>query len=371
MALALLCCSVTAEAQAMLHTNVGDRARVITLADLAGAQHSTDDPKGSPRVIAFFTTWSPRSGELLADLAKLHARVDPKGVRMLAVCVDGENLSSDRRREIDDYVKRAALPFPALLDDRLAVYSTWGVVASPTTVLVDAEGMIPYILAGYPSTLRAELEERILALAGIAIEAAPPQVVLPPDESRQLRSMGETLLALGQTDKAMAAFAKAAAADPTSIEPVVMMVRIHLQQGETDPAGKLLASISGEGVNRADYRFLQGMHALAGGRASEASAAFGALSSGSPAEALGRWGAGLVSLAADDIPGGLEHFRAALKVAPPDPLVGAWVFTFARSRWSRGAAFPLEDELVAIFPDLDGVRAKYRRMFGGSLAPAP
>ncbi len=363
--------SIPAEAQAMLHTKVGDRVRVITLADLSGTPRSTDASKGRPRVIAFFTTWSPRSAELLEDLKRLHPLIEPKGVRVLAVCVDGENLSSDRRAAIGEYAKHLDLPFPVLLDDGLAVYSAWGVVASPTTVLADAEEEIVYILAGYPSTFRQELEDRILALAGIASEVAAAPPVVQMSESQRLRIAGMNLLGLGQTDKALAFFVKAAAADTTSVEPVIMMIRVHLQQGDNGPAGDLLAKVTGDALNRPDFRFLKGLHALYTGNSPEASATFEALAKGYPAEGWGAWGAALAALAANNVPEGIAHLRAAGQLAPPDPLVTSLVFAFARSLWSKGTAFRQEDNLVAVFPELDEVRAKYRRMFGGNLAPAP
>ncbi len=355
----------------MLHTKVGDRVRVITLADLSGTPRSTDESKGNSRVIAFFTTWSPRSAELLSDLKRLHPLIEPKGVRVLAVCVDGENLSVDRRAAITEYVKGLDLPFPALLDDRLAVYSTWGVVASPTTVLADANEEIVYILAGYPSTFRQELEERILALAGIASEVAAAPPVVQMTESQRLQIAGMNLLRLGQTDKAMAFFVKAAAADTTSVEPVIMMIRVHLQQRETGPAGDLLAKVTGDALNRPDIRFLKGLHALYTGNPAEASATFESLAKGNPSEGWGAWGAGLVALAANNVAEGIAHLRAAGRLAAPDQLVTSLVFAFARSHWSKGTAFRQEDDLVAVFPELDEVRAKYRRMFGGNLSPAP
>ncbi len=86
---------------------------------------------------------------------------------------------------------------------------------------------------------------------------------------------------------------------------------------------------------------------------------------------MGAWGAGLAALAANNVPEGIDRLRVAGQLAPPDPLVASLVFGFARSHWSKGTSFRQEDDLVAVFPGLDEVRAKYRRMFGGNLSPAP
>ena len=106
------------------------------------------------------------------DFKRHAAAYGAKGLRIVAVNIDGENLGAAQQAAIREFAAARDLPFPVLLDEGLKTFAAWGVMAHPTEVLLDAGGRIAYVLPGYPETLREELEEEIMKALGVATPPA-------------------------------------------------------------------------------------------------------------------------------------------------------------------------------------------------------
>jgi peroxiredoxin len=133
----------------------------FTLPDDNGEEVSLSSFQGSPLAIIFWSTWSPRSKEILEDFREHHSKYSSEGLKIIAINIDGEKLNNLQHNEIREYASSMALPFPILYDDELLTFASYGVMAHPSFVLIDSGGKVAYSLGGYPLSLREELRENI------------------------------------------------------------------------------------------------------------------------------------------------------------------------------------------------------------------
>lgn len=361
-------------AAALMTLRPGESPPPFALADLAGARVGPEALAGGASVVLFWSTWSPRSAEMLVDFKRHAAAYAAQGLKIVAINIDGENLDAERRAAIRDYVAARGLPFPVLLDEGLKTFAAWGVMAHPTEVVLDAGGRIAYVLPGYPLSLREELEDAIRKALGIPVtperEAATSVGFVPQGMALQQYQLGRRLLATGDPDKALAAFRRAAAADPGFLEATVMTARVALALGSRTEAEQLARQVSPEVINRGDLRYLLGSLMLAKGDLDAAERAFRGLRERLPREGWGEWGLGQVTLARADRAGALALFREGRALQAENPEGEAFVRRHFRDRWLRRESSPEDDGFVAVFPSLVEVRESYRKLFGTVDAPA-
>ena len=196
----------------------------------------------------------------------------------------------------------------------------------------------------------------------------PDEEKVPADGALQHYNLGLNLLAKGQPKRALAAFREATGRDPSFIEPAIMTARISLAAGEVDKAEAFLKSVDPEAINRSDLRYLMGVMMLLRDRDGSAEKVFQKLEEKSPDRGWGKWGLGLVALHRGDGPAAAAAMEEAQSLQPVNLEAAAYLRRYLVSHWRRGAPAPSEEKLVPLFPELEEVRDRYRKMFrlGGS-----
>lgn len=343
----------------------GDAPPPFSLADLTGKRVGSDALAGGAAVVLFWSTWSPRSAEMLDDFKRLAAGYAGKGLKIVSINIDGENLGPAQQAAIREYAATRELPFPMLLDEGLKTFAAWGVMAHPTEVVLDAGGRIAYVLPGYPEMLRDELEEEVRSALGLEKPAPPATQTLagPERESRTLASLGRQFLAKGDPERAREAFRRAAAADPGSLEAAIMVARVSLSLGSPAEAEQLAGHVVPEALSRGDLRYLLGGLMLFKGDLDDAERTFRTLQERLPAEGWGPWGLGLVALARGDRRGALAAFDSAARLQPENLEAAAIVLRHYRDSCLRQEAFEEEAGYLKIFPALAEIKERYCRVF--------
>jgi tetratricopeptide (TPR) repeat protein len=375
--LVLLAVLLPGRAGALMNLRPGDAPPPFALPDLAGKQLRSEALGGAASVVLFWSTWSPRSGEMLDDFKRHAAAYAGKGLKIVAINIDGESLGAAQKTAIREYAAARELPFPVLLDEDLRTFSSWGVMAHPTEVVLDAGGRIAYVLPGYPLSLREELEDAIKKALGIPTapqrEATTSVGSVPQGMALQHYNLGQQLLAKGDHEKALEAFRRAANADPGFLEAAVMTARVSLAFGDLTEAERLARQVSPEAINRGDLRYLLGNLMLAKGETDAAERAFRGLQERLPQEGWGEWGLGQATLARGDRGAALALFKAARALQADNPEGESLVRRHFRDRWMRRETVPEEEGFIAVFPSLGEIRERYRRLFGaaGSTAAPP
>jgi len=220
--LAVLTLAVAAEARFQLQR--GDLAPPIGLTDTAGRPVAASGP--TPSILLFVHDGQPRSAQLLAALATLGEAV--RGARVVVVASP-----------------RGPLPvlpagFSAVLaaDGDGATFKAYGVVMTPTTVVVDPQGKVVVVIANQPENFSARLGAALAAAAGNPFDEAllsggeAPAVAAAHDHLADARALaGE-----GKIEAALAAATAAVAADPSEVVARQLMGDLQLATGDAAAA---------------------------------------------------------------------------------------------------------------------------------------
>lgn len=134
----------------------GSIAPAFSLDTLDGGNVSLADYKGHAVFINFWASWcAPCRAEMPEIIAAYEAHKDD-GLVVLSI----DALQEDTLEEVVAFVEEFAMQFPVLLDTDGSVLGRYNVLGLPTSVFIDAEGVIQAVNAG-PMT--AELIESYLA----------------------------------------------------------------------------------------------------------------------------------------------------------------------------------------------------------------
>lgn len=93
--------------------------------------------RGRHVLLNFWATWCPPCVQEMPSMERLHNRLHPKGLVVLAVAQDAEGAAP-----VVAFTKRLGLTFSIALDPGQAVGAQFGVRALPSTFLIDARGRV-------------------------------------------------------------------------------------------------------------------------------------------------------------------------------------------------------------------------------------
>jgi thiol-disulfide isomerase/thioredoxin/tetratricopeptide (TPR) repeat protein len=131
---------------------VGKPAPELKLKDLGGKTVSLADFKGKTVLIDFWATWCAPCRKEMPAFEKLHREFAGKDVVVLTVDADEPEATPAQ------YMKDEKFTFPVLLAEGTDTVKRWGVQSFPTTIAVDAEGLVAAFAVGG----RSEAELRSL-----------------------------------------------------------------------------------------------------------------------------------------------------------------------------------------------------------------
>jgi thiol-disulfide isomerase/thioredoxin len=147
---------VAARPDAVPGIRPGTPAPGIDLKTLAGGRVKLSELRGHPVVITFWGTWCPPCRDEFPELAAAHRKYRDRGLEVIAVNQRDQELSE---RDVAAFVEEFAVDFTVALDLRGRSRRSYRLVALPTTVFVDAEGLMRTIHSGpiSPAQLAAGL----------------------------------------------------------------------------------------------------------------------------------------------------------------------------------------------------------------------
>lgn len=127
----------------------------VALSDFTGVS------AGFPAKAAVVVFVDRAGGEgVLQALERLHRKVEPKGVRIVAVLAGPGDIAS-----VSDWIEGQRLSFPVVRDAHGIVVSRYGVKQYPTTFVVDAQGDVAAIGVA-KADLESGLETVLTGLVG-------------------------------------------------------------------------------------------------------------------------------------------------------------------------------------------------------------
>lgn len=141
---ALAALAVLASRLPVFHAHLlhpGDRLTAIRVQSLAG-QAITLAPRGRPRVINVFATWCPPCRAEMPALRAFAARLRERGIE--TVGIDQEE---DAAR-VSVFARDYRIRYPLFIDTTNVTHDLLGARVIPTTIFVDANGIIRWEHSG-------------------------------------------------------------------------------------------------------------------------------------------------------------------------------------------------------------------------------
>lgn len=136
---------LAAEAQA---PEVGRPAPDFSLKTLGGGEASLSQFKGRPVVVNFWATWCRPCRQEMPEIIAAYQAQRASGLEVLAVNLSDQESMKDVRK----FVAELELPFPVLLDEKGKTRDRYRLVTVPTSVFIDAKGIVREVNAGPIST---------------------------------------------------------------------------------------------------------------------------------------------------------------------------------------------------------------------------
>jgi Tfp pilus assembly protein PilF/alkyl hydroperoxide reductase subunit AhpC len=118
-------------------------------------------------IITFWATWSNRSVELLNDIKSFVNEHPDMPVKVIAVNVENQKISPEERKAIIDKITELDLPFPVIIDKELSLFYEFGVIAVPSTAILDTTGVLRFAPSGYSLNTRDLIVDSVEVLLGL------------------------------------------------------------------------------------------------------------------------------------------------------------------------------------------------------------
>jgi thiol-disulfide isomerase/thioredoxin len=131
---------------------VGHLAPDFTLTSLDGESVTLHDHLGRPVVLNYWATWC---APCRIEMPHLQRASEQYGGRVRFFGIN----QSEPEQLIRDFRDEYALSYPLLLDPKLLAHNLYAVINLPTTVFIDAEGVVREVIVGTVTT--AVLQDRI------------------------------------------------------------------------------------------------------------------------------------------------------------------------------------------------------------------
>jgi tetratricopeptide (TPR) repeat protein len=222
-----------------INISAGGAAPDFTTSSVDGKRISLNAYKGKIVVIIFWRTDQERSALALQDAKELLEKYKNKGMEVVSVIEE-----SDNKEDALMIFKNKGIDYPLLIDTDRRIYSDYGVRVSPTTVIIDKQGLVAYDIPSHPLTYKTKLRGYIKKVLGEIDESELEETLSPHKEEKDKASLEATRLynlALKFTesriyDMAIDMANKSVSANPEMVESRVLLGFLYLETKEADKA---------------------------------------------------------------------------------------------------------------------------------------
>ena len=135
----------------------GSRAPLFSARKLDGGTLALASLRGQVVLLNFWAPACPPCRIEMPELEKIHRRYADRGLRVIGITE-----MDPSREQVLGALKEVVVTYPVLLDPGARVGSLYAIVAHPTSVLIDARGIVRYVNVGYLRGEEKDIEQAIL-----------------------------------------------------------------------------------------------------------------------------------------------------------------------------------------------------------------
>ncbi len=222
---------------------VGTDGPKFSLQEIKGDKQNFSSLKGDKlTILLFWASWSRQSEKALKQMEKLYVKYKDQGLSVIGINVERQTMDDKVLADIKGAIERLKVSFPILIDRGLIAFHDYGVIAVPTTVILDKYRKIVFVMSGFPLVGTRDMIHFVTAvIEGKKIQAEVAQRTGYHPDKRAVRywNMGiKALKSKRSFNSSENLFKKAIAADPNWVFPYLSLGRFYEKQNDFKQAGE-------------------------------------------------------------------------------------------------------------------------------------
>ena len=150
-----------AEARPRSVPSPGTPAPLFSAERLDGGSLSLKSLRGHVVLLNFWAVNCPPCRIEMPELEQIHRRYRGRGLRVIGVTEMDPTRDQARR-----FIEEAGVTYPILLDPGARIGDLYALEAHPTTLVIDADGRVRFLNAGYLKGEETEIERAVLEALG-------------------------------------------------------------------------------------------------------------------------------------------------------------------------------------------------------------
>jgi tetratricopeptide (TPR) repeat protein len=221
-----LCLLLTENSSALIGIEEGDIPKKIELVDIHGDLVDVSKLFGKKPVIIVFWELSTDKSFLNYSLDELRFLNEfyekyhtEKGLEIVGIFTPEEenDMTESEENALESLIKTNGIKFPVLIDRGFESFREYGVIALPSTIMVNKAGKIMFIYPSFPLAAQPLFSKKIDELVGIAREEPEEeeQVVIGPDsKAKRLYRYSLQMYKRGLVEQSLSPLTKSMEMDP-------------------------------------------------------------------------------------------------------------------------------------------------------------